>query len=81
MDQLMLLERTCFVAKCWALLLCCSFLIAANGSEDVAVEHPKKAYTNVTDRTQLFTHILKKEWNLALERLEEEPSEASMLIE
>ena len=41
----------------------------------------KRAYDDVKNATQLFTHILKKEWNLALQRLEEEPDEASILIE
>jgi ankyrin repeat protein len=74
-------EGSSFVAKFWILLLCWFFMINACATEDVAAEKPKKAYTGVTDKTQLFSHILKKEWNLALERLEEEPAEASILIE
>ena len=41
----------------------------------------KRAYTGVQDKIELFIHILKKEWDLALKRIEDAPEEASIMVE
>ena len=65
----------------WITLFCWLCLSAKSIAQDTATNTPKRAYTDVRNSTKLFSHIVHKEWKLALERLEEEPGEASILIE
>jgi len=69
------------IRECWLVLLCWFCLATSCLTDETAKDTPKRAYDDVKNATELFTHIVKKEWTLALERLEEEPSEASILIE
>lgn len=71
--------------KSWITFLCLFCLLTIGVTQDTATKEqpaaPKKAYDDVKNSTKLFSHIVKKEWDLALERLEEDPSEASILVE
>lgn len=61
--------------------LFCWFCFATMSIAEDAINTPKRAYTDVKNTTKLFSHIVHKEWKLALERTDEEPGEAAILIE